>query len=445
MKLVQTIILERDFTMAPLLFNTPIIDTLNTLFTEHNIVALAVKHGIVQRKPRKIDPHNFLLALFLTVMQQATSLRKIALMLGSMKNILISKQAIDKRINERFVQFLEPVLAGILAHKIKVPSPLSSLFNRIIVQDSSSVRLPDSLAKEFSGSKNGKGKTYAILKIQTMYDLLKEQFCHFRFTPFTTNDQAAATTESNCFEENDLIIRDLGYFGFDGLTSIISCKAFFISRLRFGVALADPHSGKRIKVLTMVKKYHTRDIPIMMGSQEKLSVRLIAVPVDPVIAAERRRKLKNNRDRRLHPSKEHLALLGWNVFITNVHPSILSPEEVLSFYQLRWRIEIIFKSWKSNFHLTSIPHASAIRVKAYLLVFFILVTLFHACLVMHDATRSRNVSLLKLSRLLCEQLIAIFFFYQGTMSSLWEQIHYHCAYEKRKDRLNYYQKFALLS
>jgi hypothetical protein len=366
-------------------------------------------------------------------------------MLGSMKQILISKQAINKRINEHLVKFLESVLASIIAHTIKVPSTVSSKFKRVILQDSSVVRLPDHWAKEFPGNKNGKGKTYAMLKIQTMYDLLKEQFCYFRFTPFTTNDQQAATTDTNCFEENDLIIRDLGYFVLRALSLIQQQGAFFISRLRYGTILYDPCNGKRIDLLKILKKRHTADIAVIIGSEERLAVRLVALPVDPALAAERRRKYKANRDRRLNPSKDHLALLGWNIFITNVDQSVLTPDEVLTFYQLRWRIEIIFKSWKSNFHLTSIPRASLVRVKAYLFVFLILVTLFHASIVAHVASDSRTISLLKLSRLVCEQLSAILFFYQGTMSSIWKQINYHCAYEKRKDRLNYGQKIALLS
>jgi len=434
-----------DFVMANLLKNAPIIETLSEYFTKHDIVSLAIKEGVVKRRPRKIDPHNFLIAMFLSVIHQTTTLRKIALMLGSMKQILISKQAIDKRINECFVKFLESVLASIIAQRIKVPSTVSSKFKRVILHDSSVVRLPDHLAKEFPGNKNGNGKTYALLKIQTMYDFLTEQFCYFRFTPFTANDQHAATTDTNCFEENDLIIRDLGYFVLTALTFIMTRKAFFISRLRYGMVLYNAQTEKRINLLSILKKNQKIDMPILLGVQKKLSVRLIAVPIAPAIAAERRRKYKNNRDQRLNPSKEHLALLGWNIFITNVDQSVLTPDEVLTFYQLRWRIEIIFKSWKSNFHLASIPRASLLRVNAYLFAFLIFVTLFHACFVVRAVSESRTISLLKLSQLVREQLAAILFFYQQRMSSAWEQINYHCAYEKRKDRLNYYQKIALIS
>lgn len=429
--------------MSNLFANAPIIEKLNEFFTEHDIVSLAIKEKVMKRKPKKIDPHTFLLTMFLSVIQQASSLRKIAMLLGSMKNIVISKQAVDKRINEHFVNFLESILASLIARNITVPSPISSAFKRVVLQDSSTVRLPDHLAKEFPGNKNGKGKTYAMLKIQTMYNLLTEQFCYFHLTPFTTNDQHAATMDTECVEENDLIIRDLGYFVLAALTRIIACKAFFISRLRYGMAVYDPKTGKRLNLLSILKKKQKVDMPILLGAEEQLAVRLIAVPLDSAVAAERRRKLKNNRDQRLNPSKEHLALLGWNIFITNVDHSVLTPDEVLTFYQLRWRIEIIFKSWKSNFHLTTIPRASLVRVKAYLYAFLIFVTLFHLSFVAHAA--SRTISLLKLSRLVCEQFAAIVFFYQKTKSLLWEQINYHCAYEKRKDRLNYCQKFAQVS
>jgi Transposase DDE domain len=161
-------------------------------------------------------------------------------MLGSIKGILISKQAIDKRINESFIQFLEHVLAYMIAHKIETPPPLPPLFKRIIVHDSSTIRLPDHLAKEFPGSKNHKGKTYAMMKIQTLYDLRTEQFCHFQLTPFTINDQETAKANSQWINEDDLVIRD---FGSSAFAHIIQLQSIHHHSLSFA-----KHSSVRIVI-----------------------------------------------------------------------------------------------------------------------------------------------------------------------------------------------------
>jgi len=47
------------------------------------------------------------------------------------------------------------------------------------------------------------------------------------------------------------------------------------------------------------------------------------------------------------PSKAVLELMGWTIFITNLREEV-SFEVLLEIYGLRWRIEVIFKAWKSN-------------------------------------------------------------------------------------------------
>lgn len=282
-----------------------------------------------------------------------------------------------------------------------------------------------------------------------MYDLLTERFSYFFISPFTTSDQQAASLMLEYIQRGDLVIRDLGYFAFRLLSLIDQQGAFFITRLRYGTILHDPSTGKRIDLLKMLKKSQRADISVIVGSAEQLTVRLVALPVDPALAAERRRKLKANRDRRLNPSKEHLALLGWNIFILNVAADTLPAEKVLALYALRWRIEIIFKTWKSNFNLTAFPRTSQVHVRAYIYAFLIFVTLFHAAIFSQTNMLTANnqdkpLSLLKLSRCFREQFWAIML-YSVRPAILSQQISYHCTYEKRHDRTNYHQQVSALS
>ena len=102
-----------------------------------SINKLAIESGFIKRKPKKIKPLNFVLTLFLTIMTGSNSLSSFAATLGLMSRCLISKQAIDKRIKEPLIQFLELVLAKTLAKNIdlKHKKSLGALFNRIIVND----------------------------------------------------------------------------------------------------------------------------------------------------------------------------------------------------------------------------------------------------------------------------------------------------------------------
>src|SRR5215475_16053836 len=66
------------------------------------------------------------------------------------------------------------------------------------------------------------------------------------------------------------------------------------------------------------------------------------------------------------PSKAHLHLLAWNLFISNVPSMIWKTTTVVKVYPIRWQVELIFKSWKSYLHLASIKTKKADTTLCYL-------------------------------------------------------------------------------
>jgi hypothetical protein len=399
--------------MSNLLRIEPIVEKLLLFLKGEHLTTLAIESGFVQRRPRKIDPKSFLIGLFLRVLQGTSSLTSLAMSMGLLKGIRISKQGVSKRLNESVIRYLERVLAHTIALKLqKVQKMIPSRFARILVQDSTVVHLPSKLAQVFPGNRNWTNQNFALVKIQAVYNILNEQFCWFWISPFSVNDQSIATTLFEYVQRGDLLIRDLGYFVFSAFTDLQERGAFFITRLKHGITVSDTERGKRIELLKTLKKYPFFDCWVIVGTKEHIKVRLIAIPVDPAVAAQRRRRLKRNRDYRLHPSKEHLALLGWNIFLLNVDAQILSPEDAAALYGMRWRIETIFKAWKSHFHLSSFSTTSALQVRISLYALFILVTLFHTFVLAPSTTlllaqRHGSISLLKLSRYFKEQFWAV--------------------------------------
>ncbi|MFQ5825696.1 MAG: IS4 family transposase [bacterium] len=419
-----------------------------------SIDQLAVKSGFVRRKPRKIRPLNFILGFFIMVLSGGSSLSTFATTIGLLSGCCISKQAVDKRINEPLIKFLELVLGASLSHSVRLKlesiyDNVFTLFNRVFVQDSTTIPLPSKLAEYFPGSRNYTQVQSATMKIQSIFDLATERFFHFGINSFTKNDQRASVDILPFIQAGDLVIRDLGYLIISVLRQIQSKGAYFLSRLKYGLVLHQVDGTTRIDLLKMLKKHGQLDIDVLLGVEEKLPVRLIAIPVPDDVAAERRRKYKANRDRRLNPSKEHLALLGWDIFITNVDYKILNTKQVADIYKLRWRIEIIFKSWKSHFCLANVPKANVFRVKSYVYALLIFITTFQTYVFarLYKDSLSKNskqLSLIKLSKFFREQIWAIILFFQ-IPEKLEEQIYYHCTYESRQDRQNYAQKTRALS
>src|SRR5262249_48477239 len=100
---------------------------------------------------------------------------------------------------------------------------------------------------------------------------------------------------------------------------------------------------------------HLIEKHISIGTIDLVAARLIASRVPDQVVNERRRAAKKRAKKKGYtPSKTHLELLAWNLFITNVPSAIWSSITVVKAYPIRWQIELIFKSWKSYCHLATI-------------------------------------------------------------------------------------------
>jgi hypothetical protein len=186
------------------------------------------------------------------------------------------------------------------------------------------------------------------------------------------------------------------------------------------------------------------DTSVYLGQQAKIAVRLVAIPVPDEVANERRRKLRQNRDRRLAPSAEQLALCGWEIFVTNVCRMIWTPRDVSNAYGLRWRIEIIFKAWKSHFKLTHFTNGSKDYIVALIYARLIFITLLQVTFqrfyhwIDHNAPGT-HLSLLKFAQFFTLFLVMLTGSTGIANDTLMAQVRKHCTYEQRNDRLTYGQ------
>lgn len=382
------------------------------------------------------------------------SLRMGAIILGLLCSQTLSKQAFWKKVNFKSVAFFRETLAAAIATMAisgrSVIQGNLSAFKRLLIQDSSKIPLPVKFAHFYPGARNQTGRQSATLSIQAIYDCLGENFVSFALTPFTRNDQKAATDIVAIAQKGDLILRDLGYFSLESLRQIDARDAHYITRHRHGTSVYDLESNP-IELLKKLRQYRALDIPVLFGQKVRLRARLVATPVPDPVANQRRRKLLQQRDRRLNPSKEHLALLGWEIFLTNVSPEILSADAVCSLYGLRWRVEIVFKSWKSHFSFATTTDGTREYLESLLYARLIYITLFQTSwfrelqLRVH-ASNGKNLSLLKTAQLFAHLswLLSLVPPHREFWKAVLEQVIAHCIYEQRRTRLNYQQMLASL-
>ena len=419
----------------------------------------AIKSGFKKRKAKKINGKVLLIAFFLMYLQGNNTFQLWAEQIGKLTNQFVSKQGIWKRVSARLTKFLKLILIDALLDQTKHIHTQAGKYKwlkkykRVLLQDSTVIALPSWLSWCFPGNvSRGKKKSLPIaigIKIQVVYDILSDHFIHFEITPYTSNDQSKSKDILSIVQSEDLVIRDLGYFVLDSFSEMSQQNISFISRLRYGVKLYEAETGKDINLLKELKKTGRFDKWIMLGKDQKLKARLVAEKLAVEQVNNRRRKAKNDRDKRINHCKEYYEMLEYNLFITTEDKELLSSDQVARSYEIRWRIEIIFKCWKSNFHLQDlIPKNCSLtkeRVEAiiYMMLIFILlfqVTIYNMTLVRTDKIKNCFISLVKLCKYIA---ININLFFENDFNSLLPKILYYCRYDKRYDRQNFAQKIKL--
>jgi len=412
------------------------------------LLPLARQCGLVRRRPRKIQPLAFLQTSCLASLQPNVSLSGWASLWSLLEGQTLSKQAVAKRFCAPAVLFLQAALQTLVGALCFAALPrLKALapFPRVLIQDSTCVALPQKLAAHFPGAHSHTHGRSATLKIQAIYDLLSQSFLKFDVGSFGVNDQAASSLILSIARAGDLVLRDLGYAVLEIFQQLHQKGVYFLSRWQPAAALLDPRTGRNFNLLAQLRTRGHWDGTVWLGKNHRLPVRLVALPVPETVAAQRRRKLRANRDRRLKPSPERLALLGWDIYITNIPLCLWPPTMLPTLYQLRWRIEILFKAWKSYFRLETLTAGSAQQVQILVYGRLLWICLFQVTF-LNPTSATATLSVIKLASWSQNFLLPCLLASHGPPhpQNLLAIIAYYCRYERRRKRKNFHQKLLSL-
>ena len=338
---------------------------------DKEIEKIAINCSFMVRKSL-VSPADLLYAICCQSTQGTVSFNDLAAKIDAESCISVSRQAIAKKVNKKpALDFLKKILALVLMSRIdkELICSLRSKckYKRILVQDSTILALPTRLFDVFSGVSNGY-TAVCNARIQCVYDLIAESFISFTIDPYTKNDLKAAPELS--LERGDMVIRDRGYWTFSEVQRHISVGADCIYRYK-KCQLLEVETGKKINLLERLKTENKLDLMVSLPDAESTKVRLIAFPVSEEIANNRRRKAK--KEMKTTPSKELLELLSWSIFVTTIPETEADYDFIFKAYSLRWRIEIIFKAWKSNMEFSKIHNVSKTQLSIILFARFIMI------------------------------------------------------------------------
>jgi hypothetical protein len=300
------------------------------------------------------------------------------------------------------------------------------------------------LADLFPSSGNQHSTALATLKIQWIADLKNSAVVRVSLSGFTRNDQAAAADILAVARPGDLVLRDLGYFTVAALTQLASQSIAFLTRYHQGIPLYAPTTGQPLDLEAELKTRPSLDRAVLLGPA-RTSVRLVALPVPEEVANLRRHRAKADARRRGRAcaSAQTLRLMSWTFFLTNVPAAQWPAKALAAVYRLRWRIEIIFKTWKSHLGLRRLNCRTAVLLELSVLTKLLFCALVcQLCDVLESlCPREEHVSLLRLGHVLGQCGCWFSATVLGLTVEQWVKfcLTRHSLYEQRDDRQNYYQ------
>jgi DDE family transposase len=389
-----------------------VVEKITEFFTTAHLEACARRTGFVRRTSKLTGKVFVALVTVGTWSTRKTSLGQLAAKAAQLPTpVNLSPEALHQRMTQRAVAFLRELLQKAFAklHTGETVSEaeLFASFTAVHIADSTGFALPPALKELFPGSGGGASKAGA--KIQVVWEYLSQSFAHLALVPGTTPDNKYIDTVVRLAQRGALFLFDLGYFKLRALAQIAEAEAYFLTRLNHQAALYTAVGG-RLRQVKLPRLLHGEsralvEYPLYLGAGERIAVRLIAARVPEAVVNERRRKArKAARKQGYTPSQAHLRLLAWNLFITNVPSMVWTSATVCTAYSLRWQVELVFKSWKSDLPLATIPTKTQDPTLCYLYGRLLLIVLAYAlCPALRAALwiqQHRELSFLKLVRYL---------------------------------------------
>jgi hypothetical protein len=349
------------------------------MFDKDFILGLSKGEGFIKRKRKVLAIALIEAMLFSNINGSKLSLNDIAIYLWVEYKVSITRQAIAKRFNQMATGFVRQLLQHLIMAKLLDDHLLfvQSKFNRILIKDSTCNQLPDELKECYPGS--GGSGSGASVRLQFEYDLKNHEIQELSVNAFNNQDRSNAKQTITDIQQNDLIIRDLGYVSIGILELIAQKKAYYISRLMPNVGAIDQQTDKEIDFAgleLMMRKNNTHTIEklIKIGNH---NTRLVIELVPEEIKEQRIRKANKEAGKKSRAiSHQKKARMGLNLYITNATNTMLSASELRRIYGIRWQIELVFKAWKQNIEIHKVKKMNVNRFEFMLFSKLILVVFY---------------------------------------------------------------------
>lgn len=353
------------------------------LVSREEVEVLARKNGYtLGAGEAKIPPLEFVLCCALSsVAEHKRGFASVWRILAAACGITVARSAPIQRFGKASAELMQAVFERAVS---RLPTPQQekvttklSMFERVLADDGSVLRLSPLLEKLFPATRTNTMK--AAAKLHARADLVNRRILRVEVTGERESELAVARQDP--VESGTLYMSDLGYTSYAFFAEIKAGEADFLFRLkknanpvvekiRHGVFAPRRSEGKKLSEMEFCRTHDTFDLDARFSyeteddSKKSVTLRVVGV---------------FNEETEVY-----------HCYVTTLSPKDFSPEEIADLYCLRWVIELLFKLLKSSCHLDHLDSKNPAALRTFIYASLLMATILSAMAV--TAARHAGIS-----------------------------------------------------
>ncbi|NYT01579.1 MAG: IS4 family transposase [Methanosarcinales archaeon] len=332
------------------------------LFPPEWLSAKAKETGLIKRE-RKINP---VLIFWVLAIGYGTHLQRT--LAGLKRNYeRVSNQTLSDsswyyRFTPELVTFLRECVVRGIEYLAQEPnrtlSDRLSPFEDVLIQDSTIVRLHEKLAKIWPATRSR--KVAAGVKVAVLTSAIANGPKSIALYPENTNE--LKTLKIGPWIKDRILLIDLGFYKYQMFTRIKENGGHFVSRLK---------SNANPLIVETNRTYRGRSIDVKGTHLQDILKNLKRQVLDVDVEVTLYRRAYRGKEKKDSERFRLIAVYNededkYHLYITDITPEVLEPEEVARLYGARWEVEILFKELKSKYALDVVPTSNPQVIEAYI-------------------------------------------------------------------------------
>lgn len=278
----------------------------------------------------------------------------------------LTPEALHQRFGREAASTLEQVLCAAVRQLVMVEPimlPILERFADVVVQDSTTISLPEALLEVWRGCGNGSPDAgNAAIKLHVSLGLRTGRLRGPTLHDGRESDHHA--TLHHDLPATAVRLVDLGFWDLALLAELEQQQVYWFSRCQSMTAIrTEDRRWWTLLELLEASSEASIDLAVVLGKEAQVAARLLALRAPQEVVDQRRRRLREEgRQKGQSVSALRLALAGWTVFVTSIPVEMLSVEEAVVLARARWQIELLFKLWKSQGQIDLVREVQPWRV-----------------------------------------------------------------------------------